>query len=72
MLYINLISIFSVLIFGLAFVIMRNSYINRTNKTPKLTNQMIVCLVFGIAVIVSQKPSYRRSIPTVHGQGKYR
>ena len=52
MLYINLIVLISIILFALAFVLIRNSYVNKTGKVTKLTGQMILFLIFAFAIVI--------------------
>ena len=54
MVYINLVAIFTVLIFISAYIALRTCYKTRlkTYKIPKLTNHMLLALLFGAAFLI--------------------
>ena len=52
MLYMNLIVLLSIILFAIAFVFIRNCYINNKGQVSKLTGQMIVFLMIAFAVVI--------------------
>ena len=52
MLYINLIALLAIILFATAFVLMRNSYINKKGEVSKLSGQMILLLMVAFALVI--------------------
>ena len=52
MIYINLIVLLTIILFAMAYVLMRNSYIHKKGEVSKLSGQMVLFLLLASALVI--------------------